>query len=196
MPKIVDHTARRQAIVEAYLALVAEKGIGATSSRSLAAQLGISNSLLWRYFSDMNQLLVQSYHTIIQNVDDRIMFAIAGRRGLDAIRRMVHELLPLDHVSRAEAKVVVSFWGLEVTKGTRLSQTTHELEAWSSVLETLLDQAADGGEISSSDRLALHDAAFTVMALTNSAQIEYATQDDDASAERTERIIDRMLSTL
>ena len=196
MPKIVDHAARRQAIVEAYLALVAEKGIGSTSSRSLAAQLGISNSLLWRYFSDMNQLLVQSYHTIIQNDDDRIMFAIAGRRGLDAIRRMVHELLPLDAVSRAEAKIVVSFWGLEVTKGARFSQTTHELKAWSSMLATLLEQAADDGEITRREWRAIQDTAFTIMALTNNAQVEYATQNDSASAERTEHIIDRMLAAL
>ncbi|MBW3088991.1 TetR/AcrR family transcriptional regulator [Bifidobacterium sp. 82T24] len=194
MPKIVDHAARRQAIVEAYLDLVRKQGIGSTSSRSLAAQLGISNSLLWRYFNDMNQLLVQSYHTIIQNVDDRIMFAIAGHRGVDAIRRMVHELLPLDDVSRAEARIVVSFWGLEVTKGTRLSPSAHETEAWSSILETLLRQAAEVGEIAHADDRTLRDTAFAIMALTNNAQIGYATKDDDAVAVRTEHVIGRMLT--
>lgn len=51
MPKIVDHEERRQQIVDTFLTLVERgRGLDAASSRALAAELGISNSLLWRYF--------------------------------------------------------------------------------------------------------------------------------------------------
>lgn len=191
MPRIVDHEARRQEIVASYLALLEHQRIGLASSRSLAAQLGISNSLLWRYFKDMNELITQAYRTVVQNVDDRIMFAIAGRRGLEAARRMITELLPLNGVSQAEARLVVAFWGLEVTRGTAIADGLTEQEAWRSVLERLLNEAA---QRQGSPELNAGDLARIIMNMSMHAQIEYSINGNGDAARQTAALIDRMLA--
>ena len=52
MPKVVDHDARRAALVEAAFPLFAEQGYHALSVRSLAQGLGVSTGTLYHYFGD------------------------------------------------------------------------------------------------------------------------------------------------
>lgn len=203
MPKIVDHAARRARIVDAYLDLAGRKGVASMSSRALAGELGIANSLLWRYFSDMDELLAMAYRTVIANVDDRIMFAIHGLRGADAVRAMVGELLPLSDVAKAESRVVVSFWSLEVAKGMAIADGLHETEAWTSVLARLVAEAMAGatpetGASGTADGAAAKaaDTAAIIMSLADTTQIDYAARGDDAAIAATVALIDRIIDAI
>lgn len=203
MPKIVDHAARRARIVDAYLDLAGRKGVASMSSRALAGELGIANSLLWRYFSDMDELLAMAYRTVIANVDDRIMFAIHGLRSADAVRAMVGELLPLSDVAKAESRVVVSFWSLEVAKGMAIADGLHETEAWTSVLARLVAEAMAGatpetGASGTADGAAAKaaDTAAIIMSLADTAQIDYAARGDDAAIAATVALIDRIIDAI
>lgn len=191
MPKIVNHFARRNEIVDAYLQLAGRRDIASLSSRSLAAELHVSNSLLWRYFEDMDDLLATAYRTVIRNVDDRIMFAVHDLHGFDAIRVMIGELLPLTPTSRAESLVVMRFWGLEVTQGSTIANDLHETEAWTQLLARFIDEAVSADDIKTSQSTA--DLAAIMMALINDAQIAYAAGGDVAAAKRTAALIERLL---
>lgn len=53
--------ARRQAIVEAALAVAIQKGFGATTVRDVAAEMGCSSGLIHHYFQSMDEVLAAAF---------------------------------------------------------------------------------------------------------------------------------------
>lgn len=189
MPKIVDSDEKRRQIVTGYLELVRRDGIGAVTSRSLAAYLGMSNSLLWRYFHGMNDLLSQAYMTVVDHSDQRINAAIAEHQGIDAVRAMLDEMLPLTDESKAEAQVVVGFWGLAVIDAHgHAPSVLFEVRRWTTLMARLLDEAATAGEVFLPAGPA--QIAELMVSDTVETQIEYAIhRDSDIVARRRETLL-------
>lgn len=52
---------RRQAIVDAALAVALRKGLGATTVRDVAAEMGTSSGLIHHYFSSMDEVLAEAF---------------------------------------------------------------------------------------------------------------------------------------
>jgi AcrR family transcriptional regulator len=52
---------RRDAIIDAALAVIGRKGIGATTARDVAAQMGTSSGLIHHYFVSMDELLAAAF---------------------------------------------------------------------------------------------------------------------------------------
>ncbi|MDP3854412.1 TetR family transcriptional regulator C-terminal domain-containing protein [Phenylobacterium sp.] len=69
---------RRRALVEAVLASLAERGLGAVSVRDVAARAGVSPGLVRHHFGSFGALLVEAYRHVVQRVDDHIDVALAG----------------------------------------------------------------------------------------------------------------------
>lgn len=111
MPPRIDRTARRLEVAEAYLALVAREGMGAASSRALAAEMGVSTGSLWHWFADVDEVLHEAFALVFRRTDARITAARAGLRGLPALAAALREILPLVKETDDEAHVVVAFWG-------------------------------------------------------------------------------------
>jgi AcrR family transcriptional regulator len=111
MPKVVDHGQRRRAIVEAYLTVLGRDGVTQTNGRTVAAQLGVVPGTLWHYFDSMEQIAEAAARRGVERTLERVAERIRSRRGLDAVLAIADEVLPLDGVTRAEAQVVVAFWG-------------------------------------------------------------------------------------
>ncbi|MFT8649694.1 MAG: TetR/AcrR family transcriptional regulator [Bifidobacterium psychraerophilum] len=191
MPKIVDHEARRNSIVRAFLELVGEQGMAEANSRALARKLDISNSLLWRYFDDMNQLIEQAYTTITEDTSTRIQYAVEHASGLHAFNLALDEIFPISEVSRVEAKIAVSFWGLAVSTHSQASVTLDELNEWSSQLEGFLQQAVELGEISES--APLRDLAQMAISTAIQAQVEYAMTHSENRARTLRESVDAVL---
>ena len=106
MPKIVDHEQRRTAIVSTFLSLVEQRGLDGATSRALAAELGISNSLLWRYFSDMDALIERAYREVVAHTNARVAQSIDGRTGLAAAYALIDELFPVTTANCWRLKLV------------------------------------------------------------------------------------------
>lgn len=75
MPRIVDHDAQRERVLEAAWAAFSTQGYDGVSMRSLAAGLGVSTGSLYHYFQDKEEIL-------------RVMLPWAARR--DAGRAAVN----------------------------------------------------------------------------------------------------------
>jgi AcrR family transcriptional regulator len=174
VPKVVDRSARRSEIVDAYLAIVARDGAAAATSRSVAAELGAATGALWHYFSDFDEMLLAAFERVYENTTRRISAAVGDSRGVAALEASLHEMLPLDAETQSEATVVVAFWG-RVANFPELGQVLSQVEAeWRAML---LGQIADGverGEFRAD--IPAEDVADTLLALTTAVQIEHVVR--------------------
>ena len=105
MPKIVDHDARRQRIALAALAIIAEEGTKAVSIRSIAAMLGGSAARVTHYYptrADLMLDLVTQLSATWQAELDQLLSNVQTPG--EALRSVVHWLLPLDEDSQREER--------------------------------------------------------------------------------------------
>ncbi|MEZ5221625.1 MAG: TetR family transcriptional regulator C-terminal domain-containing protein [Ilumatobacteraceae bacterium] len=59
--------ARREAIVDAALRVARRKGLGTTTVRDVAAELGCSSGLIHHYFTSMDEVLAAAFDTVAQH---------------------------------------------------------------------------------------------------------------------------------
>jgi AcrR family transcriptional regulator len=60
MPKIVDHAAQRDSLVDGAFEFFADSGYAALSMRGLASRLGVTTGVLYHYFDTKNAIFEQS----------------------------------------------------------------------------------------------------------------------------------------
>jgi AcrR family transcriptional regulator len=111
MPKIVDWDARRDEILSATWRVIARDGIAKATIRAIAREADCSRGILAHYFDDkadiLGAALVMSHRRVAARMDARA----AALRGLDALRTVMLEALPLDDRRDLEAQIEISFWG-------------------------------------------------------------------------------------
>lgn len=112
MPKIVDHELRRQELLAATWRVIARTGIVGVTTREIAREAGVSTGVLAHYFADKEELLAAALRLSHQRVYDRIRERSQGLLGLDAIRVVMLEALPLDEERMLEAQIEMSFLAL------------------------------------------------------------------------------------
>ena len=110
MPKRVDHDQRRLEIVDAAWRLIARGGFAAATMREIATEAGFANGALKYYFESKDDLLLAAFQQTFYRVNERAARAIGERTGLEAIRLLCREMLPLDEERRVESRVAVAFW--------------------------------------------------------------------------------------
>ena len=67
MPKIVDHDAKREQLLEPCLALFATKGFYALSMRKISEELGVTTGTLYHYFDGKLALFEQMLDRVIKS---------------------------------------------------------------------------------------------------------------------------------
>ncbi len=106
MPKVVDHAARREEIVDALLRVAERDGIDGVSLRAVAREGGWSTGVLAHYFPAKDDLLAFAATQAGMRPVARGRAAAARARtpllGLRALRR---HALPLDEARRREARL-------------------------------------------------------------------------------------------
>ena len=110
MPKIVDHDERRREIVRATWRVIRRIGVDATTVRAIAKEAGFSNGVLAHYFTNKEELLILAHEQAFQQASDRMDEKATGAVGLEHLRALLLEALPLDEERDLEAYIDVSFW--------------------------------------------------------------------------------------
>src|SRR5215472_18329797 len=110
MPKIVDWDARRDEILSATWRVIARDGIARATIRAIAREAGCSRGILAHYFDDKADILGSALLLSHRRVGARMDRAARGRTGLDALRAVMLEALPLDAQRDLEAQIEISFW--------------------------------------------------------------------------------------
>jgi AcrR family transcriptional regulator len=147
MPKIVDWDARRDEILSATWRVIARDGIAKTTIRAIAREAGCSRGILAHYFADkadiLGSALVMSHRRVAARMDARA----AGLSGLDALRAVMLEALPLDDRRDLEAQIEISFWGRALgTAALRDLQHSEFDHLWTR-LRTHLEEAGRLGQL-------------------------------------------------
>lgn len=105
MPKQVDHEARRAAISDAVVRLLAQEGLEAVSLRNVAAEAGVSTGQVQHYFPSREAMMEFALRTIAGRVALRIEAA-----GPEADpRRLLAALLPTGPDELADARSLIGY---------------------------------------------------------------------------------------
>jgi AcrR family transcriptional regulator len=147
VPKIVDHEQRRAVLLAAAWRVIARSGITGLTTREIAREAGVSTGVLAHYFADKEELLAAALRLSHQQVYARIRERTQGLLGLDAIRVVMAEALPLDDQRLLEAQIETAF--LSLAQGNTALRDLHreEFERFWDVLHYRVGEAQKLGQI-------------------------------------------------
>ena len=100
MPKLVDREQRRQEILEVTWRIMASRGADAATMREIAREAGYANGALAPVLHQQGRTVEAAYVYVFDRTNDRIRTAVAGKRGVAALRAFLVEVLP-DHRAHA-----------------------------------------------------------------------------------------------
>jgi AcrR family transcriptional regulator len=149
VPKLVDHDQRRFELIEATWRTIARDGWESATMAAIAAEANFANGALKPYFATKNELLAAAYDHIYVQTDRRIAAATAGKHGVAALRAYCREILPLDAMTRDEARIVIPFWQQALTNPTLAMRHERAMDEWRRQLHVHLREGRDAGEIRS-----------------------------------------------
>jgi AcrR family transcriptional regulator len=147
VPKIVDHELRRQELLSAAWRVIARTGIIGVTTREIAREAGVSTGVLAHYFADKEDLLAAALRLSHQQVYDRIRERTQGLLGMDAIRVIMLEALPLDEQRMLEAQIEMSFLSLALGNSGLRELQHEEFERFWDTLHYRVCEAQKLGQI-------------------------------------------------
>ncbi|MGW6201880.1 TetR/AcrR family transcriptional regulator [Kribbella sp. NPDC055110] len=197
MPKIVDHTTRREEIAEALWRVVRRDGIRAASVRTIAAEAGWSAGAVRYYFPDQDGLLSFAMDLVTRRVTERIS-AIEPKGTATAIAlRYLEEALPLDAERRAEFDVWIAFMAqaqAETGAGSLHEHVDTVHNGLRRLCESLLNTLAVDGALK--DGLDLRREAERLHALLDGLALHAAIQPERTTPTRVRQVLRHHLETL
>lgn len=147
MPKLVDREQRRQEILEVTWRLMATRGADAATMREIAREAGYANGALAYYFANKDELVEAAYVHVFEQTNDRIRAAVAGKRGVAALRAFLVEVVPTTEVTRLEARIVLPFWNRTVTDERLARLNDAAMQRWRRDIRELLRQGREDGDV-------------------------------------------------
>ncbi|MEK4179254.1 TetR/AcrR family transcriptional regulator [Aeribacillus sp. FSL K6-1121] len=109
MPKKVDHVKQREKIAVATWNVIAKGGMEKATVRNIAREAGVSVGSLRHYFSTQAELLSFAMKLVSERVSQRINEIDYSMPPLDAMKRMIREVLPLEDDTKKEMEVWFAF---------------------------------------------------------------------------------------
>jgi AcrR family transcriptional regulator len=193
MPKIVDWDAKRDEILSATWRVIARDGISGATIRAIAREANCSRGILGHYFHDKADILGSALVLSHRRVGARMAAAAAGLSGLDALRVVMLEALPLDDRRDLEAQIEISFWGRALGNADLRELQHTEFDRLCSRLRGHLLEAASSGQLRADfdSDLATHQ----LVVLIDGLSAERVLYPDRASPGRQVEILDQLLST-
>lgn len=193
MPKVVDHGARREQIVQATWRVIARDGIEATTMRGLAAELGYANGALALYFPNKRAILSAAFAHIFDVTSRRYAAEReGGLRASAALRAFLVELFPFDEERLLESRIVIPFLEYAAHDPQMRALYLELMGQWEREFETLLQEMADAGELAADlDRRAYADH---LLATSHGVQASAVLMPETATPERLSALIDSLLA--
>jgi AcrR family transcriptional regulator len=106
-----DHGAKRSEVARAACTVILRQGLAATSLSDIAREMGYTTGVIRHYFSDKEELLLYSKNLLFDESMSSAQRAAEGCEGLDKLKAMVRELLPLDARSVDRYRLLATFNG-------------------------------------------------------------------------------------
>jgi AcrR family transcriptional regulator len=150
LPKIVDWDARRDEILSATWRVIARDGLAKATIRAIAREASCSPGILAHYFDDKADILGSALVMSHRRVAARMDAGTAGVSGLDALKVVMLEALPLDGRRDLEAQIEISFWGRALGTAELRDLQHTEFDHLCARLHRHLAEARERGELAGS----------------------------------------------
>jgi AcrR family transcriptional regulator len=194
MPKIVDWDARRDEILSATWRVIARDGIAKATISAIAREARCSRGILAHYFDDKADILGSALVMSHRRVGARMDASAAGHRGLDALRIVMLEALPLDEVRDLEAQIEISFWGRALGNPALADLQHSEFDRLGKRLRAHLDEARELGEIAADIDIDL--ATHQLVVLIDGVSAERVLYPDRVPPQRQIELLDALLGSM
>ncbi|MFF5877261.1 TetR/AcrR family transcriptional regulator [Streptomyces californicus] len=158
-----DREARRKDVSEAVWHVLADKGFGGLTLRTVAAAMGGSTGMLMHYFPTKRALIQHALDLLEKRTAERPRRARPAA-GLAAVRAMLLDILPLTPDDTARNRIWVSSWDLSLADD---GFTTEQADRYTRLRTTIrphLEAARDLGQLpadADAEQLAATAVAFT-----------------------------------
>jgi AcrR family transcriptional regulator len=193
MPKIVDWEARRDEILSATWRVIARDGIARATIRAIAREAHCSPGILAHYFDDKADILGSALVMSHRRVAARMDAATAGRSGLDALRIVMLEALPLDERRDLEAQIEISFWGRALGTAELRDLQHSEFDRLCARLRRHLAEARDRAELGDAVDLGL--ATHQLVVLIDGLSAERVLYPGRVTPDRQVTMLDALLDS-
>jgi AcrR family transcriptional regulator len=191
MPKLVDHDVRRKQLLDAVWRIIARAGIAGATTREIAREAGVSNGVLAHYFPDKDSLLTAALRSSYKQYYDRVSQKTQGLVGLDAIRIIVSEALPLDPRRLTEAQIGVTFNGMALGNATLTETVRAEFERFWDFLSYRVTEALTLGQLAPNTRP--EDVIHELVVLVDGLSVQAVLYPARVPASRQEQILEAIL---
>jgi AcrR family transcriptional regulator len=193
MPKIVNWEERRDEILAATWRVIARDGIAKATIRAIAREAHCSAGILAHYFDDKADILGSALMLSHRRVVARMDAGAAGRRGLDALRVVMLEALPLDDERDLEAQIEISFWGRALGHPDLRTVQNAEFDRFARRLRAHLAEARELGELR--DGVDLDVAAHQLLVLIDGLSAQRVLYPGRVTAERQRQMLGALLDS-
>ncbi len=189
MPKIVDHDARRQELIEASWRVIAAEGLEGVTMRKIAAEAGCTTGRLTHYFADREALILASLRTSYDVTGDRARQAIANNSSnQEMLLQFAEEMLPADEERLREWKVWIAFWSAATVDKALAVENDARHQAWADELADLIKDAAPKADA--------RQEADLLIGLINGVGLHAAVNPTKENLDRARRLLRRHIRQL
>jgi AcrR family transcriptional regulator len=193
MPKIVNWDERRDEILAATWRVIARDGIAKATIRAIAREAHCSAGILAHYFDDKADILGSALMLSHRRVAARMAALAAGRTGLEALRIVMLEALPLDDERDLEARIEISFWGRALGTPELRTMQNAEFDRFARRLRAHLAEARELGELR--DGLDIDLAAHQLLVLIDGLSAQRVLYAGRVTAVRQRQMLDALLDS-
>jgi AcrR family transcriptional regulator len=186
-----DPDVRRQALIAATAASLAEHGVAGASVRTICARAGVSAGLLRHYFNGIDALIAETYRTVTERVDAAHATAVA-EAGPDPRARLIAYLTASFRPPVADPALLatwLAFWGLVKTDAAIAAIHAETYRGYRGELEALLAACGLGAAERGS-------AAIALTALIDGLWLELTLDPTTFSADQASAMAVRWLDAL
>lgn len=194
MPKLVDHDERREEVLAAARRVVAQLGLEATTVRRIAIEAGCSSGVLDHYFQGKDDILLHALKSCHAGIHERLREKLAGRHGLEALRAMLFDVLPIDAQRLAEIRLEMQFWARSLAEPVLTEVYLHDSPAFRGAIERYLREALADGSLSPS--LNVVEATERLHAFVDGLSLHAAIEPARLPADRQAALLDSELAAL
>ncbi len=164
---------RRQAIIDATLAVSRRKGLGATTVRDVASEMGTSSGLVHHYFASMDDVLAAAFEQAAGGDLAKARTAITAESSATAqLRAFIESYSPAQ--SDSTMQLWLDAWA-EASRRPALQRVSRRLNReWQAMVRDIIVGGVASGELSSDDADA---AAWRLLSMLDGLALQVVAHD-------------------
>ena len=188
MPRHVDHEERRDAIIQATLAVLAEHGPSGLTFRAVAKRMGGSSTLVTHYLPNRQELLDALVEQMAEWPEELLELEAGADDPREKLRVFLLWLLPVDERGWLEERARLSLAGEPAIR----ERTQHLLDSWDTNVRRLMAEHLT--DLVPPDRLPV--TVDVLRSITNGLTLTWAEHPGEWPPERQFAVVDETLAAL